>query len=431
MKSFAILVVVGLLVLSPAFAGGAREDSSDGTVTLTVWHDLGDKGVEWFDEMASVYQQENPHVSVESVTYPTQQWIERSIAAINTNTAPDIIFNNYERVIRVEDQTGNMLDLSDAFNSVDGTSFLSEQDLTISRYGGKMLIFPIQRVQMAFGVRSSWLDKVGMDFPATWDEAIAVAEAFQTGDPDGDGVNGNTYGFALQAANPRDLIHMLDLFLFGSGIKHTIIEPNGELVLDGDRYREVVRNVIEAYREYSPSDTINFSFTEMYQVIEGGRAGMFRVGDWNVNKWDQADVLDGDFEIGPWPAQRSGDANAVVIGGMRGAAIPENAPHREEAVKFAQFMLEKEPQRLSFRHVGASVRGDWELDLREHQRYFAQPQHNLIAYDFPESVHSFYPQIEEIYHRHLLRLLDDRSLDVDQVIDEAIVDIERYISRNS
>lgn len=425
-------LVIGLvLVVASTLSAGGAQEADDGNVTLTVWHDLGDKGVTWFDEMAAVYQEENPHVTIESVTYPTQQWIERSIAALNTNTAPDMIFNNYERVIRVEDQTGKMLDLSDAFAGVSNTDFLTEQDLAISQYDGKMLILPIQRVQMAFGVRKSWLENVGMDFPDTWEDAVAVAEAFQAGDPDGDGTVGNVYGFALEAANPRDLIHMLDLFQFGTGIKHTIIDPDGNLTLDDPRHREVVRNLIYAFREFTPEDTINFSFTEMYQVIEGGRAGMFRVGDWNVNKWDGADVLDADYEIGPWPAQRARDQNAVVIGGMRGVAIPENAPNRDEAVKFAQFMLSREAQRLSFQRVGAAVRGDWQLELSEHQRFFAQPQHDLMAYDFPESIHPFYPAIEEIYHRHLLRLLEDHSLDVDQVIDEARDDIERYIEENA
>lgn len=430
MKKLLLIAGVVLVLALPLFAGGSAE-AEDGTVTLTVWHDLGDKGVTWFDEMAAIYQEENPNVTIESVTYPTQQWIERSIAALNTNTAPDMIFNNYERVIRVEDQTSMMLDLSDAFAGVSDTSFLTEQDLSISRYDDKMLIFPIQRVQMAFGVRQSWLENVGMEFPETWDEAVAVAEAFQAGDPDGDGTVGNVYGFALEAANPRDLIHMLDLFQFGTGIKHTIIDPEGNLTLDDPRHREVVRNLIYAFREFTPEDTINFSFTEMYQVIEGGRAGMFRVGDWNVNKWDGADVLDADYLIGPWPARRPGDDNAVVIGGMRGVAIPENAPNQEEAIKFAQFMLSREAQRLSFQRIGAAVRGDWELDLSEHQRVFAQPEHSLVAYDFPESIHSFYPAIEEIYHRHLLRLLEDHSLDVDQVIDEAKADIEEYIGENS
>jgi hypothetical protein len=38
-------------------------------------------------------------------SFPTDQWFGRVIGAINTDTAPDLIFNNYERVIRIQTQT--------------------------------------------------------------------------------------------------------------------------------------------------------------------------------------------------------------------------------------------------------------------------------------------------------------------------------------
>jgi ABC-type glycerol-3-phosphate transport system substrate-binding protein len=155
------------------------------------------------------------------------------------------------------------------------------------------------------------------------------------------------------------------------------------------------------------------------------------VGDWNVNKWDQEDVLDGDYVIGAWPKFPEGDSRNVVIGGMRGVAVPQNAPNGEAAVDFARFMLSKEAQRLSFEHIGAAVRGDWELELSDHQRFFAQPQHSLVAYDFPESIHPFYPQIEEIYHRELLKALADDSLDVDTVLRDAERKIKDYIEENT
>ncbi len=42
-----------------------------------------------------------------------------------------------------------------------------------------------------------------------------IAAKFRDADPDGNG-RADTFGMALQAAKPRDLIHMLDLFTFGS-----------------------------------------------------------------------------------------------------------------------------------------------------------------------------------------------------------------------
>ena len=387
---------------------------------LVVWHDLVDNGIAWFDKMSEVFQKTNPGVTVTSVSFPTDQWYGKSIAAINTNTAPDLIYNNYERVIRVVNQTGKIKDLTETFGAMDDVGFLTESDIGVATYNDEMIILPVQRVQMGFGIRDSWLDAVGEEFPETWEDTIRVAKKFVEEDPDGNG-RADTYGLALQAANPRDLIHMLDLYTFGAGLRHTLIDPDGEITIDQPDHKAVLIEFLKTFTEYglvSP-DTITHSFPEMYQVIEGNRAGMFRVGDWNVKKWDTEESLNGDFRIGEWPAHINGTENAVVIGGMRGVAVPENAPNLDLAVEFAKFMLSKEAQAASLQNVGAAVRGDFEIEgLSERRLYFAQPKHTLNAYDFPESVHSFYPELEAEFHRELVEILVDPQDDWDAYVEE-------------
>lgn len=139
---------------------------------------------------------------------------------------------------------------------------------------------------------------------------------------------------------------------------------------------------------------------------------MFRVGDWNVRKWDQAEVLDGDFVFGPWPAFFDDRDSAVVIGGMRGVAVPENAPNQELAIEFAKFLLSQEAQQASLDTVGAAVRTDLDAsELSERRQQFARADHNLAAYDFPESIHGFYPELEAAYHRKLLAGISDPPAD--------------------
>lgn len=373
---------------------------------LVVWHDLGENGIKWFQALSTEFAKTRPGVTVRSINYPTDQWFGRSISAINTNTAPDLIFNNYERVIRVADQTNKLVDLRPVLASVTDKGFLSEDDLRVATHANKMIILPVQRVQMGFGVRKSWLDKVGEKFPATWGDVQRISVKFRDNDPDGDG-RANTFGMGLQAAKPRDLVHMIDLFMFGSGLRHTVIDPQGRVVIDEPARAKVLEEVLKAYTEYRyvAPDTINHSFPEMYQVIEGSKAGMFRVGDWNVKKWDQASVLGGDFLVGPWPAF-DGRKNSVVIGGMRGVAVPENSPNKAIAIEFAKFMLTKPAQQASLDNVGSGVRKDLDTSaLSERQKLFAAPNWTLAAYDFPEAVHPFYPELEAAYHRKLMGAL--------------------------
>ncbi len=370
---------------------------------LSIWHDLGDNGTKWLAEAGAEFAKTHPGVSIRPISYPTDQWFGRAIGAINTGTAPDLLFNNYERVIRVASQTGKISDMRPVLDGIPDHGFLSEDDLRVAGFGGRMIILPVQRVQMAFGVRKSWLDKVGEPFPQTWEDAKRVAGKFQAGDPEGTG-QGSVFGFALEAAKPRDLVHMLDLFTFGAGLRHTLVDPEGNVVLDEPEHARVLAEFLKTFGTYKlvPPDTINYSFNEMYQVIEGGRTGMFRVGDWNVAKWD-AQGIKGDFVVGAWPRFFADKQNAVVIGGMRGVAVPENAPHKALADEFAAFLLGKPAQQASLRIVGAAVRRDLDVSgLSERQRLFAQPQWALIAYDFPEGGLAWYPELEAAFHRKLL-----------------------------
>ncbi|MEH6728565.1 MAG: extracellular solute-binding protein, partial [Hyphomicrobiales bacterium] len=348
------------VLMTTTWAGMANAEE------LVIWHDLGDNGINWFQAAGEEFAKSHPGVTVTSVSYPTDQWFGRVISSINTDTSPDLIYNNYERVIRIETQTERLMDLADVLAGAGDTSFLTEADKSVASYGGKMIILPTQRVQMGFGVRTSWLEKVGESFPATWEDAKRVAAKFQTDDPDGNG-KADTFGFALEAAKQRDLIHMLDLFMFGSGLRHTLIDQDGEVVIDEPQHAQILVEFMKTFTEYGfvAPDTINHSFGEMYQVIEGGRAGMFRVGDWNVKKWD-AEALNGDFTVGPWPAHFSDRESAVVIGGMRGVAVPENSPHKDLAVEFAQFLLTNPAQQGALENVGAAVRDDLDIaDLSE------------------------------------------------------------------
>jgi ABC-type glycerol-3-phosphate transport system substrate-binding protein len=212
------LVAAGLAMPAIARAQGA---------TLTIWHDLGDNGVNWFERMGRAFAEVRPGVTIRSQSFPTDQWFGRVIGAINTNSAPDLIFNNYERVIRIQTQTNRVMDMRPVLEGVADRDFLSPEDLRVGTFRDRMIIIPMQRVQMALGTRLSWLQRVGESAPpVTWEDVRRVSQKFIQGDPDGNG-RADTFPFALQAARPRDLIHMLDLFIFGAGLQHTLINPAG------------------------------------------------------------------------------------------------------------------------------------------------------------------------------------------------------------
>jgi ABC-type glycerol-3-phosphate transport system substrate-binding protein len=213
---------------------------------LTIWHDLGDNGTQWFERLGAEFAKQKPGVTVKASSFPTDQWFGRVISALNTDTAPDLIYNNYERVIRIQTQTNKVSDLKGAVDKITDKAFLQEDDFRVATYGGKMIIIPIQRVQMALGVRKSWLEKTGEKFPETWEDVQRIAVKFKDGDPDGNG-KADTFAMALQAAKPRDLIHMLDLFTFGSGLRGTLVDAKGDIIIDQPEHAKVLEEFIKTY----------------------------------------------------------------------------------------------------------------------------------------------------------------------------------------
>jgi ABC-type glycerol-3-phosphate transport system substrate-binding protein len=206
---------------------------------------------------------------------------------------------------------------------------------------------------------------------------------------------------------------MLDLFTFGAGLRHTLLDPDGAITIDEPEHAKVLEAFLKIFTvdKLVPPDTINYSFNEMYQVIEGGRAGMFRVGDWNVAKWMTQGPA-GDFVVGPWPQFFPDRKSNVVIGGMRGVAVPENSPHKEVAVQLAAFLLGKPAQQASLKLVGSGVRTDLDTEgLSAPSKQFAAPAWPLIAYDFPESIHPWYPELEAAFHRKLLTAISSPPTD--------------------
>jgi len=70
---------------------------------------------------------------------------------------------------------------------------------------GKTYGVPFSAQASVLLIRTDWLRKVGMQAPTTWDQLEAVAKAFTTQDPDGNG-KADTYGLAVPGSTTRGYI---------------------------------------------------------------------------------------------------------------------------------------------------------------------------------------------------------------------------------
>lgn len=424
-RLFAILCLVGCALPWPPQGASAAE--------LVVWHDKGDDGIRMFEEIAAEYRRAHPDVQVRSLSFPTDQWFARTIAGLNTGSAPDLLFNDYVRIARIQLTTRKLTDLRAAFDRLpqEDRQPLGPTDLRTSTYNGAMVMLPVQRVLIGWGVRRSWLEAAREAPPRSWDDVLRVARAFQARPAGGAGGaqgsnGGETFGMALQAGDADSLINMIEAFMAGTGLENPTVDDAGTLMIDKPEHARVLVEYLKVFTQYklvSP-DTVNHGFIEMYQMIEGGRAGMFRAGNWNVTKWDR-EALRGDYLVGGWPlfggpaaapaTNGSGeDDRPLILSSMRGIAVPTNAPNREAATEFARFMLSRGAQAASLRNMGGAIRADLPTEgLTEHLRAFAESRRPIVAVNFPETTLPWYPRFKAAYFKLLVAALNGPPKDWD------------------
>jgi hypothetical protein len=58
---------------------------------------------------------------------------------------------------------------------------------------------------------------------------------------------------------------------------------------------------------------------------------------------------------------------------------------------------------------------------------FAKPDHALSAYDFPENVHDWYPEVEAEYHKKLLAAIAEPPTDWDAFVDELAAEMQALV----
>lgn len=400
--------IVTLTALSGTGFSSARAQE------IMIWHDKGEDGLRMIEQMAALYGKDHPGVTVKSQSMPTDQWFSRSIAALNTNTAPDILFNDNPRIVQIQQSTGKLADLKPQLDKLapGDAKFLGAGDLAASTFKGRIIQMPFQRTITGWGVRKSWLEKVGESYPRTWEDVLRIGAKFQDADPDGNGRK-DTFGLAMQAGDaPSIMGGGISLLVYGTGLPHPLVDENGEVVIDRPEVAKPTIEYLKLFTEYklvSP-ETVNHTFTDMYQLIEGGRVGMFRAGNWNVGKWDKQPPA-GDFIVGPYPSF-TGGKGAMVVGSVRGMAVPENAKNKDAAKEFVSFIVSRQAQQISLDNMGGVVRSDLDTSaVTPSLKAYLAPDVTLQVDDFAASQFSWYLKLQEAYYKQLVGAINSPPKD--------------------
>lgn len=158
------------------------------------------------------------------------------------------------------------------------------------KINGQLFGFPVTRGNGCVTyVKKAWLDNCGLEAPTNYDEYLAMLEAFTTGDPDGNGVDGDTYGVSAAGIIAVEAPYTNYLPEFYQDAYPSFVQGEDGVWYDGftqDNFRDALTRLREAYAAgYIDKESLTNGTNDCRNKFYEDKFGVFTywAGTWNTN----------------------------------------------------------------------------------------------------------------------------------------------------
>ncbi|MDR7158473.1 extracellular solute-binding protein [Arthrobacter sp. BE255] len=209
-----------------------------------------------------------------------------------------------------------------------------------------------QHAQITF-IRKDWRERLGIASPKTHDELLDLATAFATGDPDGNGVNGDTYGMTIPGTTDRGF--------FTWWASSYLWQRGGSIVSGGDGKYAVevdspgtvkavswLKELFCTPNMVQPGALTNASATPFFAE---GKSGIYQTGPYAFVNFDKSPGKD-KYEViaapkGPGGGTTLTERTSIYFGAST------NKPDKQQAL--AEFLISPEAQKIGMTAPGQPV----------------------------------------------------------------------------
>lgn len=340
------LVLIGAAAAGCAPSSAAPADSASGAIE--VWSRSGPEAAETYQAVFDAFTQKTG-IEVDylaTVEFETQL---RSRAA--ARDLPDVLIYDQSSMANYVGD-GMIVPVDPA--EIEGADKLDDVSWDSVRMAdGQTYGVPFSRHAQVTFVRSDWREAVGLPTPTTHEELLALATAFATQDPDGNGVDGDTFGMAVPGTTDRGFFTWWAssyLWQRGGGVVEgsdgsyvaTIDEPESVEAVTWLKDLFCTPNLVQ------PGALTNASATPFFAE---GKAGIYQTGPYAIPNFDKAPGADA-YEIIVAPAGPAGSTTLTERTSIYFGATSE-LPDAQQAL--AEFLISEEGQELAMTAPGQPV----------------------------------------------------------------------------
>ncbi|GAE33951.1 ABC transporter substrate-binding protein [Halalkalibacter akibai] len=388
-KGFLLLLVMSIALFGcsngQSSSGSSNSDSSDsgskGPITLTVnlWAQPHEEEI--YKTIIDEFEEEYPHVTVDFVVTPGDDYSTRLQTLMAGNRTPDIFYLGAGDANFYVD-TGRVLDITEMVEASEVFDIDAIWESGISRYtiDDRIYAMPKDVGPFAYAYNKELFDAAGVEYPDShnpydWNEFTEVAKQLtidkngnNAAHPDFDARNVEQFGAGFWWIEPA---------VYSNGA-HWLNEDATEITIDTPEFIEALQYVADLRLVHGvvPSQEQEQSSNSYSRWLNGGVA-MFPMGP-----WDQAAFweLDFDYDLQHWPkSPRTGES--ITWLGSLGFAVSADTKHPEEAFALASYLAIDEDAQRNLMERGATIPNIIEMAEEEYLNADFKPESKHVFLD--------------------------------------------------
>ncbi|MER8236331.1 sugar ABC transporter substrate-binding protein [Streptomyces sp. NPDC094049] len=211
---------------------------------------------------------------------------------------------------------------------------------------GKYYGVPFSAQTFALFVRKDWREKLGVAAPTDWDQLDALATAFTTRDPDGNG-KADTYGYVIPGTTKRGYLDWyFSSFLWSSGGDY--FTGDGKDLKPAVDGREAVEAALRLKDQFCVDKSVvpgavTAETTQTHPLFETGKGGIYLTGPYNMARFDKS-LGKEKYEILPLPAGPGGKSSVLAEG--ENTYLMAGSKNPAGQLQYAEFLSGTEGQTL-------------------------------------------------------------------------------------
>jgi raffinose/stachyose/melibiose transport system substrate-binding protein len=324
-------IAIGGLLLS-----GCASPGDDDVVTLDFFQFKGE-ALEDFTQIIEDFEAENPDIRVVQNQVADADTIIRTLLV--KDKAPDVITLNANGGFGRLAQSGVFYDFSD--EPVLQTINPSVQEILADLGNKEGEVNGLGYVNNANGViyNQEIFAEQGLEVPETWDEFIAVCDALEAaGIVPFYGTLADSWT-GLPSFNALGAYPSQGDFFDQMREEGENVGPDSEVSFQKD-FQEAMEQQFELF-SYTQEGYRGKTYDDGNAAFANGEVAMLMQGIWAINPVKEINP-ELDAAIFPYPAADDPDDRLLVSGVDVVVTMGKNTPHREEALRFIDYLFEKD-----------------------------------------------------------------------------------------